>query len=49
MPNTQSNPKATPYKDHRAWAGTILARHQRGETVGYAALIMAKAALGLND
>lgn len=42
-------PPATPYKDHRAWARTILARYERGEKVSKAALTMAKAALGIND
>lgn len=43
------SPRATPYKDHRAWARTILARHQRGENVSHAAVTMAKAALGVAE
>jgi hypothetical protein len=37
------------YKDHRAWARAIIAKHERGEVVGYAALIMARAALGMSQ
>jgi len=37
------------YKDHRAWARAIIAKHERGEVVSHAALTMAKAALGLAD
>ena len=36
-------------KDHRAWARAIIAKHERGEVVGYAALIMARAALGIQE
>ena len=49
------SPPATPVRtaplpgstDSKAWARTIIARHQAGQTVNHARLTMAKAALGM--
>jgi len=37
------------YKDHRAWARAIIAKHERGEVVPDTVLTMAKAALGMAE